>query len=361
MTIRASSIPLLLHCSASHALGGAGINEESEASTLGTALHDAMRQRVRGDAPDLLDLSEQWACDLGDLGFLYRRASEIWAQVAPNFPDALTEREMRCEIEGGIEIVGHVDVLSIMSSAVRVLDWKSGRSESDYWPQLGAYALLAARGTGIDEAVCTIAWARSGSVETRRFTRNDLREFEARVFNAFGRGLAYTLGDHCTFCGARYRCPAQLERASAAVEVLRGASADPVAYITTLAERGQLADFWQVCGQVEKLIVAGRAAVRAQIEQAGGELRQNGKIMRLATRERRVLDTRAAWPILADLLNSGLAEAVSISLPKAQDAYARTFGRGGKGKAKAELAEKLQKAGAVRTEPYTAMEIEDTE
>jgi hypothetical protein len=320
-----------------------------------------MRIRVRGDAPDCVDLSEQWACDLDDLGFLYRRTSEIWTQIAPSFPDPLTEREMRCEIEGGIEIVGHVDVLSIMSTEVRVLDWKSGRRESDYWPQLGAYALLAARGTGIDEAVCTIAWARSGSVETRRFTRNDLREFEARIFNAFGRGLAYTLGDHCTFCGARYRCPAQLERASAAVAVLRGAGADPVAYVSTLAERGQLPEFWAAASQIEKLVAAARGAARCQVEQAGGELRQGSKIMRLAPRERRVLDTATAWPVLADILNGSLAEAVTISLSKAQDVYARTFSRGGKGKAKADLTEKLEAAGAITREPYFQMEIEESE
>lgn len=111
-TIRCSSLPLLFSCRP--ALDGdLRIDERNEAADLGSAAHEAMEAIVAGLRPDLDAIANRWTCNRDELGRLAWYGTKAWEALAPSFPDPLSEAQVSATVGGGIELTGHVDLLSI--------------------------------------------------------------------------------------------------------------------------------------------------------------------------------------------------------------------------------------------------------
>jgi len=354
-TVRCSSLPLLFACP-SALDDDLLIEHRFEASTVGSAVHEAMREVVGGFPPDLDALALRWACDRDELGRLVWAGRQAWEALAPSFPDAETEIETAAPIRDWLTLTGHIDVAAIVGDEARIGDFKSGRLDSDHGHQLLGYATcLLTEHRDLSRVVVTVIWLRSQEVETRTFTRADVEAWSGRLVDAVaGAGRRYVVGSHCEHCPRSHSCAAVQAKARESVALLQREEWATDAMARTLeglapAERVGL---YRQAKLVASLAESAMSAVRLNVIQNGGELDAgDGKVLRIVEENgRRTIDTEKAWPILERHLDDGaeIASVVDVSASRLDALVAKKAGRGNGKSAKEALAAELAAAGAVK-------------
>lgn len=219
---------------------------------------------------------------------------------------------------GPFQIPGTLDAVGVTEDAVMVIDWKGGRTMSEW--QLKFYALAACRAYGKDKAVAMAVFLREDGSAVPVVRRMDcfdlaliaeqLRSMLGRVAAAkremeMGRTPDVTEGEHCTYCPAFQACPAKSS-------LIRSAVAAPVSFAEALADMSPAG----VGETMAKVIVAQQALakLRAEIE---GLVRETGKSYPLPDGRRlemvrgraqeRIVDHTLASEILAKLFSPAVA------------------------------------------------------
>jgi uncharacterized protein DUF2800 len=144
--------------------------------------------------------------DAMELERLVSAGKRIWAELDP----ALEEATPEYRIEGVIW-AGTPDVIALSGGVPVIIDWKSGRKESDFLPQLFAYAyeVLNKLYPTATHAQCVLGWLQTGYYDVVTVSREELSAFAERFQERAAAG-GYAPGEHCGFCPCQLGCDAQV-------------------------------------------------------------------------------------------------------------------------------------------------------
>jgi len=359
ITLRCSSLPLFMRCAGS-VRGNVRINEWSEAADLGTAVHDALARHIKGLPVDLPSVASLHGVDEGELRPLYHQGVKAWGELHPLGKSiAEAERELSALIAPDLELTGTADVLAKSWTtgdwekggegpmAVSVIDWKTGRRDSDHREQLLGYAALAL--LTYPDAVYAfgrIVWLRTDETEVYSLTREDLVLWRERLISK-ARETDYRPGPHCQYCPRHHSCPAHQDMQRGALAVM-ATHAGPALSLVELGSAEKLS-LYHKAKSVGALAATVLEEVRAHVR-SFGPIEAEGTKLQLIEETRRSLRPAEAWPVLQQYLSDAqLAECVTVSLTKAEDAAAKGQPRGEGGKRTLAMLADLNTANAIGT------------
>jgi len=360
--IRCSLLPLIAKCGGV-IRGDLAIDDAGDAAATGTAAHDVLESIIRAGepltVPDLTDyidrhrLNEEQAADLR---FLAWAGLGLWKEIAGFFPSPALEVFRAADFHG-VRLTGHSDVSCIAGRRAAVLDWKSGRkTDSDYSDQLKGYGwLVCADHPEVQEVSLSVAWLRTGEIETWTYSRAELDQWARSMARNVARWDGrYRTGEHCRLCPRRWGCDARRAMVQGAVDELvdgsavAALSADGFAALSP-ADRGDvLAAMLGRLAVLDKLVTDAREVVKQYVAAAGSVPTGDGREVRLVQSERDTLDSEKTLRLLAGRMDLGdMAACCRVSKTAVLSWAGAGAARGGKGAAKAALLAELEAAGAV--------------
>ncbi len=357
ITLRCSALPLFMKCAGS-VRGELRINEWNEAADLGTAVHDALARYIKGVPVDLPTVAALYGVDEAEMAPLYYQGLKAWGELHPiGKSEASAEVSMSARVSPDIELTGTADVLvkswtrinTVEAGgdgpmAVSVLDWKTGRRDSDYREQLMGYAALALmRYPEAAYAFGRVVWLRTDETEVYSLTRAGLVDWRERLA-AKALETEYRPGPHCQYCPRQHACPAKQEMQRGALALL----GSPQGNLIELGSAEKL-DLYHKAKSVASLAATVLEEVRSHVR-SFGPIEADGVKLQLIEETRRSLKPAEAFPVLQKYLSDGqLAECVTVSLSKAEDAAAKGQPRGEGGKRTRAMLADLNTAHAIGT------------
>ena len=347
--LRCSSLPLLFACRPAID-GDLQIGDRNEAADLGSAAHEAIEAIVNGGAPDLDAISKRWTCNRDELGRLTWYARKAWETLAPSFPDdeehaRLAEDHIRCT-GSGWELTGHIDMHTICSDGTaRVVDWKTGRVDRDYYHQLAGYAAcLFGSDEHLTEVTASVVWIREQEIETYVITRPIIDQWLARLALQLTR-TQYSTGRHCEHCPRSHSCPAVKAKAREGIEIFGGSGASLEGMPS-----GRVVDLYRFAKLAIKAGESMIGSIRLHVIQNGQQDAGDGSALRIVEENGgRDINVAKAWDIIQARLTDAdaMASVLKVSATALDDAVAKAAGRGAGAAAKRALADELAAAGAV--------------
>lgn len=344
MSTSASKLWLAELCALSAVLPGAKDVTPNEARDKGKALHQYLCDvTTLGYAPALERVPEAWRAEAAaiDLAAMPHSQPDAWGFEVAFAYDAVadTGRELHrggsrdySDVRPG-ETPGTADVVGVTADEVVVLDVKTGRAELEEPEaalQLLFLALAASRAYGKPSA--RVGWIvlRDGQprfewatidaftldVEVLARVAGVLAEVEAtkRQWAANPDAVVPTIGGHCSYCPAQFRCPAtsQLSR-----EVTRAALAESTLPLEVPYEKR--ADFFRWVEAIGALHKRLEEHVEAMARKEPIPL-PGGKVLGLVTTEREHLDAVVVETVLAKVAPELVADAVVREAKTSKDA-----------------------------------------
>ena len=149
--VRSSGVALLDACGQSHKKPKIAIRQDNEPARLGSAVHEALANMVRGDKlQNFGELTMRYSIDVEELTKLYNFGRKGWRDnIAQYFGnDYKVEGQLLHQITPNLRLVGTPDVFALLPehNEIRILDWKSGwKTDINVRPQMLSYALYRLR------------------------------------------------------------------------------------------------------------------------------------------------------------------------------------------------------------------------
>ncbi len=227
----------------------------------------------------------------------------------------------------------------------RVVDFKTGRRDADFYHQLAGYAAcLLKADPDLSEVTVSVVWLRGQEIETYVITRAVIDQWIARLRVQLAR-TAYVTGRHCEHCARSHDCPAVIAKAREGVALLR----DPPADLTALSSV-EIVGLYRAAKLVSKAAESAVASIRLHVIQNGPQDSGEGTSLQVVEESGgRDIDVAKAWDIVQKRLPDAdqMAAVLKIKATDLDDAVAKAAGRGNGASAKRELAAELEAAGAV--------------
>jgi len=182
-------------------------------------------EALRTEEPEFASLFEGADASIEE-GWLASAAELIERYFALEDPNRIQpagrEEQVSVEIDGGLLLRGIIDRLDVSpDGAIRVVDYKTGRSPSESWEskalfQLKFYALVLWKVRGVVPAVLQLLYLADEQRLTYSPTEAELTAFERQIQSLWkAMELAHSSGDFrankgplCRFCDHQERCPA---------------------------------------------------------------------------------------------------------------------------------------------------------
>jgi hypothetical protein len=357
MKIRSSRLPLAVLCTPS-ILGEISIGGDRGAADMGTAVHDPLADYISGGSPDIARFSIKHQVDLDELGKLYAFARASWDKLKQWFPNAETEVQLQ-HTDGDIYLTGHADVMCLVGNQVRILDFKSGRLDSDHEAQMRGYAFLGLQKYPQATSVwVVILRIRDFESKSWKWDRDEVEAWWTKTANNLLSDKEYRPGRHCGHCPRGSSCPAKTQLVRQSIQSFLETEIDNLP--TEAADRGQMwAEFLDRCKLIGDMIEAGKNVARADILERGGTLpTKDGREVILRTNNNREILLPTAYPILEKALGKeSLLGVLSASVGKTEKAIGDTAGRGQKTKEIKSVFDELESAGAIARKPVQRLEV----
>ncbi len=363
--LHASRLPLAFKCPSSidHKPGEILIDTPGEPARLGVATHEAISKRITtGAMPSIDALATVHQCNLGELYRLSDSARRAWEDIEGHYPEALVEQEGYCRLTNGWALVGTIDLLQDFEpGGIRVLDWKTGRVESDYMPQLFGYILLAEQifSMTAQTAEATVVYVRNRWSKTVLLDASMITDWKRRlVKHVIEKVGTYSPGDHCTYCPRYAACPGRAKLATAISKDIGAAGVLELIKAGHLTKAGQkLIKGLAKLRALKALVAKGESVVRDILSQHGPLPCPTDddpeRVLYLDTYEvRSIVDPAAALErLVADggLTRSEAMACCDMSRTKVGDAVAKKAERGQKGAARKGVTRILEEHGLIAT------------
>lgn len=343
-TVRCSSLPLLMRCRAAGETPDLVIRETNAAAELGTDVHRLLA-RLADD-----ELIEWNAIDNPEVRALVACGERIWRELGMAGMPTMGEASMSANVRG-VTVTGTADVVVIGAQVATVLDWKSGRLDTDYREQLRGYScLLLLSAPSLDRVDSVAAWLRDQDIERHSFDRDDLLAWEGdieRLGEPWDR--RYTTGSHCAHCPRAHECPAVNALVRRDATAMLGLDLDALEGGLAVMPPERILELVRQAKMVGAVADRIRDAVRDHVARSGDVVSADGRLT-LETTRRRVVDTAAAWPTLEAMLSDDeLPGCVKVSLSRVEEAVAKSAGKGNGARAKRDLTARLEAANAITT------------
>lgn len=350
ISIRASSLPIIAKCPAAAVAPSVVIDNAGSEANLGSAVHEALATIVLGNEPDLDAIEAKWQCDDQELSILTAMGRKCWEQLSQWFPSPFVERPFQ-HSANELTISGTTDLVSLIpeESTLRILDWKSGRLDSESEPQLRAYCWLALQWyPEIDKARAVVVRIRDQAADWfPEWTRAELDSWFAGIRESLRNTDRYNPGSWCGYCKRLHECPgraAYVRQAGDAMLYL-----DQWTPPTDLAELGvslgkmhdRMKMIRQACDMADDII-------RSEVIANGGRLPVgDGRELVMSSTEQMKLKP-SAFPAIRDEIGETAAlECCTLSKTKAEAAIKAKTPRGQKQQAVDAMMGRLEAIGAV--------------
>jgi hypothetical protein len=349
MILRCSSLPLARRCpGAVHNDGGVLIDDWNDAAEDGTDIHRLLATHPDGDAP------KEVVAELSDEArILYYTGAKMWREhISAWMPDSRSEVEI---VRGGLGLSGHIDRLSLRLSekTAVVLDWKSGRKDSDHKHQGFGYAVMVMdKWPELETVTSHFGWLRTQELESYTMTRDRGLAWTKELGEVRAWDGVFHPGDHCTHCRRHATCPALHAMNKQSLALVTGQTVDlasmPSPEIATLYRR-----LLPLASQIESL----KEAIREEGKARGGIDDGSGRVLHYKeTKGPREVDALKAWDALTErLTDKELAPCLKVRIGEVEEAVAtkarKTDGPRKGAAAIRALNEALEKAGAIKQEP----------
>jgi hypothetical protein len=359
--VRCSALPLFWACPESQNIqpDEVVLNESGEPAEAGTACHRWAAAFKRGEELDIGALAREHGCDENELQMLCAQVRRALSELSKylDAQDVLqVEVPLAAELAPGVIAPGTADLLGRSGRTGLVLDYKSGRLDSDYVHQLRGYALGAAQKLGsVEEIVLIVCWLRQGVWDVERLSVAHLRdwaeEFGKRIRN--GRGN-FNPGGHCAYCPRRAECPGRRALVRSAIADLQRDDMKVIAWDADTREAlgPVIGEMYGRAKLIEKACGDFRDTLRADILEHGDLSIGGGRKLGIVTVNRRELDAAKARPVLSQYLTAEeIDQATKISPSQAEAIAVAKAERGQGASTKRALAAALEEAGAVSVNP----------
>ena len=364
---RCSSLPLLFACGGSQGTerdedsGPLMVDTAGEPAAMGSCVHDvlaAMVDKGENKLPPYQPFADSHGVtNLDELGMLAWYGLKAWDELGDYFPNPMTEVPLDCWMQDpdGAKLTGHMDVYQPGNEWSYVLDWKSGRLDSDHYHQMAGYAKLAMGDSNPSKGVkVVVVMLRDQTYRVYSFTRGSLVDWSAKfVSDIIEWDGRFTVGEHCRFCPRSMDCPAR-------TAMVRSTITDIMAPGTPHTELApcDLLDLYQRAKVVGAAIDQYKEFMRTYVRINGPVEDARGRSLGLHDKSRSSIDARKAWPVVRGYLTDDeMAPAVKIQKTDLMKAVSAKAERGQKGKVKAALMQQLQDAGAVSETTYQELRL----
>ena len=355
--LRPSALPLAFHCPAAIRGSGILINETNTAAGAGSATHELLCHLVEDGTIEWDRINEisdkHGGADDQEVRMLCGKACKIWPQLLPFFPRAMTEVRIDKSIElYGLKIAGTMDLISISGDVARILDWKTGRLDSDYWQQIRAYGcMVLLEFPQLRECTVTIVWLRKGEFENYTLTQADarewLRELEARVIDWDGVYCPET--KYCSNCPRGHECEARNRLVRRDVAAIADLDIDSIEASIATMPADQIIALTRKAKTVARYGEAVVQAVKAAVMR-GQAIEANGVELTVESEARRELDAQKTWSVLDQsfgFTDEDFADVVKMRVSAIETRVRKNAGKGNGAAAVRDLRNKLELAGAV--------------
>lgn len=339
LSLRCSALPLILRCAAAAQRPELLVHETCEAAHTGTHVHGHLRRIVETGSTDQIHN--------GETRVLVGMGRRMWFEhLRDLFPSPRCENELSVEVLPGVTVTGHTDVQSGMIGTCRVLDWKSGRKDTNYSEQLLGYAALAMLENHAIERVEThIAWLHDYEVENYSMDRSDLPAWVEQIRAVADWSGGYESGEHCDHCPRSYECPGHRAIVRRDVSALLELEELESGLAQMTAERKL--DLFRKAKLVGNVAERVCKALRGHVDATGDVVAGDAKLTVDIQRKRKI-DTFAAWPVLLDVLDDReVAACCDVRPSKLDEIVAHKAGRGNGAAAKRHLKRKLEEVDAL--------------
>jgi hypothetical protein len=306
---------------------------------------------VLGQAPDFAAIAKDHGADPDEVETMYRYGCRAWSELAKYFPNPEAEKKLK-----GDGIQGTADLFSQDSQTMTILDWKTNRIKRDAMPQVKGYGACAVDQYGMPESGTVdviVVWLRFGEYEVKRLAQDDIERFYHEIERAKLRvGKDYSPGEACTFCKRQLECRARCDYSRAAAASLCVVPSDSSLTPAMLGGLYHKAKF------LKAALAAYDKALKMALREAD-ITDENGDTLTLEVATRDKIDPLAAWPELvgAGFTEEELASCVSIGKTAALKIYGNKAAKGQKGKAKAQLIDRLREAGAIQQTSFETVKV----
>lgn len=358
LTIRCSALPRIWGCGASAYADTDGIiiGGDTEASSLGTAFHRWADRMVQGIDADPDNYAIEYHVDTYELRMLCGCARQTWRMIGKHFPPSITmsEHRMSATLGPGIELTGTCDLTTDPQDGILpVLDWKSGRVDSDYSAQKKGYAWLRLQEVPeADTAMSITAWLRDGQLDVQTWTRDQLNAWAEELIRRIMQGEStFSPSGRCVYCPRQNSCEGRRKLVAATMAEL----ADPSWPPFTLTAENRLevapliADIRSRIKVVENAIERFDASLRVDVMTNGPLPIGDGREIKAVEVKRRELDYRIALPVLLEHLSESEVDMVTkVSLAQCEQMVQARSPKGQGAGNKRFFNDQLREAGAVR-------------
>lgn len=315
-------------------------------------MHLALADYIEGLVVDLDAVAGVYCCDREELQRLFNAGVRYWETFRQGRYDYQVEAALK-HAQAGIELSGHLDVVC----RDVILDWKTGRKDSNYYHQLMGYAWLWFQDRDTtdpfdelqDDVTIRVVWLRTGEVEDRMVTFTEAQMWFGRLEATVKNAERYSPGDHCELCPRRFSCPARQQLVKSQVEsfgqyIPQDLGSMPGDQLVQLRRRAETVR--RVAEGLQKEI---RSVVLSR-----GEVRGETYGLTTYQENRRKIFPLKAWELLDSLFTDAeLADAMNLSMTKLEALVRDRAKRGEKDAAVAAFRKSLEDMGAVVDVPVT--------
>jgi hypothetical protein len=273
--------------------------KEAADSTIGTLAHAALARYFASEAPPDVDKImaqvEKPDVDMGEIKRLFLNGIHV---VRIFLNDGMKIEAVEPDIKrgyGDITLTGHADMLASRGEECIILDYKSGRVERDYRPQLLGYALIA----GILGGVKTIAVNLSERTwEIENFTKDEIINFEEKFLALPEKKDLYQLNEFCEFCPRLDECPLQRSAQVQAMEIF-GKTLD-----VEKADVAQLASLYPQYELVRDACEKYHSILKQMVSQFGGRVQlEDGSVLEIqSSKAKKIIPNAEAIKSIFDTL-----------------------------------------------------------
>lgn len=340
ISIHCSSLPRILACPASLQAPALTIVGDSDASSLGRAVHEALAVSARGERADIAAIAAKYNVTEKDVAVLHAIGGRSWLQYKEQYGLEIlaVEQPMEEEIVPGMaRLVGTADIIARTGATVVAWDWKSGSGAADHGPQLMGYARLARGqwvtwdkdGKSAGEYWGATCFLRDQEVDLVQFTPADLDDLPKRIMYAIEHPDKYNPGDACTFCPRNLDCPARTALVQQGVRDFATANEAIDAMPAAL-----LASKFRLIKMVKAACEHAEEVLKERVAEMGSLPDGNGGVLTLKPKASTKVNAEKALPLLLERFGSAdvLAPCLTIGKGKLED-LARKSAPKGKGAA----------------------------
>ena len=274
------------------------ISNDSEPARLGSAAHKALATFLRDERPDFEQIRNDFLLpDTNDLRFLFFTGKDAWDVLKEEYGTSVLCIERKINgVFGEIEFTGSADIIgeSDGGKTLDIIDWKTGRVERNYNPQLKLYGYMynVMNNMQYEKIRTFTVELREKEIDMQEYSVADLQEFITEV-EEVAYSDKYNIGSWCGFCPRSTECEARAKSVQSLALAITGNNMPALTPETIAKYYGKVKDIMSFCERF-------REEGAEIIAKSGPVPLEDGTILGLSTKKDSSIDTDKARELFGD-------------------------------------------------------------